>query len=233
MTHPALPLLDLTSLSDDDTEESVRELCARARTAEGDVAAVCVLPRHVAAAKEALAGSGVRVATVVAFPDGEATPEDVAAESERAVADGADELDLVVPWRDYLDGRPDAVTDAVHACARAGRPVKAILETGEHPDSRATRAMAESALHAGAAFLKTSTGTTRRGATPQAVRILLEAVKEEETGGVKVSGGVRTREDAEQYVTMAREVMGEDWVTPDHLRIGASSLLDALLGSPR
>lgn len=229
-----IALLDLTSLDDDDTTPTILDLCARAETRRGPVAAVCVLPRFVAAAADALAGRPVLVATVADFPAGQGEVADTVAAIERAVDDGADEIDVVAPWRAHLAGDAEAVARVVSACVPAcgGRPLKVILETGSHPDAASTRAMADAALAAGAAFLKTSTGKHGPGASPEAARVLLEAVRDHGAGGVKVSGGVRTADQARAYVALAEEVMGEGWVTPQTFRIGASSLLDALLAEP-
>ena len=102
-------------------------------------------------------------------------------------------------------------------------------QTGSHPGAAVTRALADAALANGAAFVKTSTGKAGPGASPEAARILCEAVRDAGTGGVKVSGGVRTAEQADHYVQIAEEILGAGWATPDHFRIGASSLLDELL----
>ncbi|HEU4974436.1 MAG TPA: deoxyribose-phosphate aldolase [Baekduia sp.] len=226
-------LLDLTSLDADDTAADVRVLCARTRTPLGPVAAVCVIPRLVDVAAAELGDGPVRVATVVDFPAGTGGPDRAAAEVRAAVAAGADELDVVVPWRAHLAGDGEAVGTVVRACVAAagGRPVKAILETGSHPDPAATRAMADAALDAGAAFLKTSTGTAGPGASPEVVRVLLEAVREHGRGGVKVSGGVRTVAQARAYAQLAEDVLGPGRARPSTFRIGASGLLDALLAA--
>jgi deoxyribose-phosphate aldolase len=221
-------LLDLTTLEDTDTEEDVRALCARAITPRGPVAAVCILPGLAGVAADALAGSEVLVATVANFPAGADDPAAAADATARAVADGVDEVDVVAPWH---AGDPAAVARLVAACAAVleGRTLKVILETGSHPDVATTRALAQAALDAGADFLKTSTGKAGPGASPEAARVLLEVVRDAGRGGVKVSGGVRTAEQADAYLALAAAVHGEAWVTPATFRIGASSLLDRLL----
>jgi deoxyribose-phosphate aldolase len=227
-------LIDLTSLGQDDDAEVVRALCGRAATPLGPVAAVCVVPALVEVAVDALAGSPVRVATVANFPDGDDRPDVAAAQVAAAVAAGADEVDVVVPWRTALARRDEApVARLVAACAQVTGDgvLKAILETGSHDDAGATRAMADAALHAGARFVKTSTGKVGPGASPEAVRLLLEAVRDRGSGGVKVSGGVRTAAQAHGYAEIAAEVLGAP-PTPATFRIGASTLLDDLLGAP-
>jgi deoxyribose-phosphate aldolase len=230
MTDP-VALLDLTTMEDDDTPEKVRALCEKAQTPRGPVAAVCVLPRLAAVAVEALQDSPVRVATVSNFPDGGYDPAGAAATAAQAIADGVDEVDVVAPWRSVLNGDDEALARLVAATAEAcdGRTLKVILETGSHPDAATTRAMADAALAAGAFFLKTSTGKFGPGADLGAARVLLEAVRDNGSGGVKVSGGVRTAAQADDYIRLVAAILGEDAVTPERFRIGASSLLDALL----
>jgi deoxyribose-phosphate aldolase len=224
-------LIDLTTLEDDDTPEKVRALCEKAETPRGPVAAVCILPGLAAVAVEALQGSPVKVATVSNFPDGAYDPDGAAATAAQAVADGVDEVDVVAPWRSVLQGDDEALARLVAATKDAcgDRTLKVILETGSHPDPLTTRAMADAALSAGAFFLKTSTGKFGPGADLGSARVLLEAVRDYGKGGVKVSGGVRTAEQADDYMRLAAAILGEDAVTPERFRIGASSLLDALL----
>jgi deoxyribose-phosphate aldolase len=147
------------------------------------------------------------------------------------VADGVDEVDVVAPWRAHLAGDLEAVPRLVRACvdAAGGKTLKVILETGSHPDAATTRAMADAALDAGASFLKTSTGKHGQGATPEAFGILLDAVKAAGHGGVKASGGVRTADQVDAYLAQATRRLGADWISADHVRFGASGLLDALL----
>ena len=168
---------------------------------------------------------------MASFPAGEDDADAAAAECRAAVAAGADEVDVVVPWRAQLAGDAEAVARTTRACVAAcdGVPLKVILETGSHPGAEATRAMADTALAEGAAFLKTSTGKVGAGASPEAARVLLEAVRDAGHGGVKVSGGVRTAEQADAYVALAGDVMGAEWVSPATFRIGASSLLTELV----
>lgn len=230
----ALVCLDLTNLQDDCTEDDVADLCRRAQTPEGSVAAVCIWPRFVPQAKAALARTGIRVATVVNFPGGDEGVEAVKADTRDALADGADEIDVVVPWRQVIAGNPAVVAAMVReikeVCGDA--TLKAILETGELADPALIGLAAEAAIDGGADFLKTSTGKVRVNATPEAAEILLETIaRRGRTVGFKASGGVRTTEEAGMYLALADRIMGAGWAGPRHFRFGASSLLDALLAT--
>ena len=234
MARRALVCLDLTNLDDDCDVTAVVDLCKRAQTPFGSVAAVCVWPRFVAQAREGLAHTGVKVATVVGFPSGEEPIADVIAQTKAALADGADEIDMVVPWRALRDGRPEAVTEAVRAvnAVCVGATLKAILETGELADPVLIALAARHALDGGADFLKTSTGKVKVNATPEAARILLEAIDQTGSGaGLKVAGGVRTLVDAGTYFELTDRILGPGRAGPKHFRIGASGLLDALLAA--
>ena len=221
-------MLDLTTLTGEETDEDIAALCAKAMTPLGPVAAVCVYGRYVPRAVAELDGTQVLVAAVANFPEGDLDPERARREAAGATEDGAAEVDVVLPWRAWLDGnKSDAL--AVVEAARAQTPgiLKVILETGELGDR--VREAADDALQAGADFVKTSTGKRSPGATPEAARAMLEALRDHGSGGFKASGGVRTAEDAATYVDLAAEILGDEWATPQTFRIGASSLLDALL----
>lgn len=235
----ALSCLDLTSLRANDTEASIEALAAQAMTPHGAPAALCVFPRFVPVAKRALAQhglAGVPVATVVNFPHGTAEADAVADEVRQAIAYGADEIDAVLPWRALLAGDTHRAAHVLRRCRQAcdaGRaPVllKAILETGELREPRWIRTAAELAIQAGADFLKTSTGKVPVNATPEAVACMLEVIRA--SGGqvgLKVSGGVATIEDVERYVALAGQACGPAWLSPRHLRFGASNLLPVLV----
>jgi deoxyribose-phosphate aldolase len=227
----SLPLVDLTSLNDDDTEERIAALCAQARTPAGPVAAVCVYGRFVAQAAAALAGSPVRVATVANFPAGRLDPRGAAEEADRALGAGAHEVDVVLPYLAWAAGDRDAALEVVTAArtATAGATLKVILETGRLEGEDMIRRAALACLDVGADFVKTSTGKLQPGATPEAARPMLEAIREHGRGGFKASGGVRTAEDAAAFLALADEVVGEGWTAPETFRFGASSLLADLL----
>jgi deoxyribose-phosphate aldolase len=228
----ALACLDLTNLEAACTEADIEALCARARTRHGDVAAVCIWPRFVGLAGRLLAKTPVRIATVVDFPSGDADASAVLAETEAVLKDGAQEIDLVVPYRELMEGRPERIRTRVKRVkGLAGQaPVKAILETGVLQDEALIREACALALDGGADFLKTSTGKVAINATQRATRFLLEAARGAgRPVGVKPAGGVRTAGDATGYVALADEVMGDGWASPVSFRIGASGVLAALL----
>ena len=231
----AVGLLDLTSLETTDTEEAISALCDRALTRVGPVAAVCVYPRFVGVARNRLQDTGVRIATVVNFPAGDGDLAQVVADAAAAVAAGADEIDMVFPWRAWRQGQR---SEALGVLLRVRQEVrsqvlKVILETGQFGAPEEIRDMASAVVAAGADFLKTSTGKTTPAATPEAVRVLLEvaagALAEGRRIGVKPAGGIRRCEDAVALLELADEIMGKDWLSPEVFRLGASSLLDALL----
>ncbi len=236
----AIGLLDLTSLNDDDTPDSIATLCQRAVTPVGPVAAVCVYPRFVTQAHQALAGSGIKVATVVNFPAGDADVDSVCTDTTKALNAGADEIDVVLPYRHYLNGQQaQAMTLVEQVCAvcRERARVKLILETGRLVKPEIILAASREAIAAGVDFLKSSTGKTEVNASLSACAVMLQAIREHadrsgpgsRTIGLKPSGGIRDSFDAAQYVALADMIMGEGWATPQTFRFGASSLLDALL----
>lgn len=229
----AIALLDLTDLSNGLDEAGVERLCARAVTPLGPVAAVCLWAGFVPQARRLLRGTPVRIATVVNFPAGEDDVIRAADEARYALLDGADEIDVVLPWRSLIAGRQEvvgALLGAVRAVVPPGKTLKTILETGELKTPALIRAAARIAIGTGADIIKTSTGKTAVSATPEAVRLMLEEIRASgRQVGLKPSGGIRTADDARAYLALADEIMGEGWARPETFRFGASGLLDALL----
>ncbi|PYB70231.1 deoxyribose-phosphate aldolase [Rhizobium wuzhouense] len=229
----ALSLLDLTNLKDDCTPEQIVTLCGKAQTAFGPTAAICIWPRFVMQARTLLGpDSPIRIATVVNFPSGAMKIEDVLAETRDAVADGADDIDLVIPYRALASGNETAVTDMVTAVkAACGNAIlKTILETGELKDISLIRKASDLAIAAGADFIKTSTGKVGVNATLEAADIMLQAIRDSRKKvGFKPAGGISTVADAAHYLKLADTIMGEDWVMPSTFRFGASGLLDSIV----
>jgi len=239
----AVRMIDLTTLEGKDSAGKVRQMCRKAirplpeDPTVGPCAAVCVYPNWVAAAKAELAGTPVRVASVATgFPAGQVPLEVKLADTRRAVADGADEIDMVIDRGAFLSGDFDAVFDEIGAVKQAcgDAHLKVILETGELVTYDNVRRASELALQAGADFIKTSTGKVQPAATPGVVLVMLEAIRDFylATGrriGMKPAGGIRTSKQALHLLVMVKETLGDAWLTPELFRIGASTLTNDLL----
>ena len=223
--------LDLTSLNDSDDEAVIRQLCEDANNPVQPVAAVCVTPKFVVLARQF--STKIPVATVANFPSGEEDIETVLESVRASLRDGADEIDVVFPYQSYLRGEKTKAIDLIQkvkAICGDRALLKVILETGALPNAESIRELATAALQAGADFLKTSTGKTAQGATLDAARILLEVIRDQGGhGGIKISGGVRTTEQALDYYRLTQKILGEHWPKKETFRIGASSLLKSLL----
>lgn len=228
-----LQFIDLTSLNDSDTIETVSAVCQKAVTPLGHVAAVCFYPQFVKFAKSKLANTPVNIATVVNFPYGNDSPEQVLSMTHQAIVDGANEIDVVFPYVDFLKGDKETPYELIRQCkAVCGETIllKVILETGALTHDALIAEVSYNVSHAGADFLKTSTGKISVGATLDAARVMLETIKKiPRSIGLKISGGVRTIDQAEQYIKLAQHIMGREWISPAHFRIGASQLLDQIL----
>jgi deoxyribose-phosphate aldolase len=239
----AIRMVDLTTLEGADTPGKVRALCAKARQPDPldpscpPVAAICVYPSMVATAVAALKGSGIHVASVAtAFPSGQASLAIRLDDARAAVADGADEIDMVINRGAFLSGRYLEVYEEIVAVKEAcgGAHLKVILETGELATYDNVRRASWLGMLGGGDFIKTSTGKVTPAATPPVTLIMLEAVRDfrELTGrqvGVKPAGGIRTSKDAIKYLVLVNETAGRDWLDPDWFRFGASTLLNDLL----
>jgi deoxyribose-phosphate aldolase len=232
----ALACLDLTSLNDSDTEADIARLCARAQTAHGPVAAVCVWPRWAALARRSLPPA-IAVAAVANFPAGGTDVPAALRDVAQIVDAGAQEVDVVLPWAALLAGDRQAASALLAAVRRASRglTLKVILETSLLASAGAIAQASRLALAEGADFLKTSTGKVPGGATPEAAQVMLQVIAATPgcRAGFKASGGVRRVADAVVYLGLVAQVLGEDACTPARLRIGASGLLDdieAVLG---
>jgi deoxyribose-phosphate aldolase len=239
----ALSMIDLTTLEGADTPGKVRQLCSKAMHLHDaipnlpHVAAICVYPTLVRLAKEALAGSGIKVASVATgFPSGQYPLANRLEDTRFAVAEGADEIDMVISRGHFLAGDHQYVFDEIvaikEACGEAH--LKVILETGELGTLDNVRRASDIAMYAGADFIKTSTGKVQPAATPQVTLVMLEAIRDfyYTTGkkiGMKPAGGISTAKVAIQYLVMLRETLGADWLTPELYRIGASRLANDIL----
>jgi deoxyribose-phosphate aldolase len=239
----AVSMLDLTTLEGADTPGKVRHLCAKAVCPAPTMpeipscAAVCVYPSLAGVAHAALEGTGVRTASVAtAFPSGQASLEVKLRDTEDAVAAGADEIDMVISREAFLAGEDTRVMEEIVRVKEAcGDPhLKVILETAELGSYDHVRHASLLAMEAGADFIKTSTGKAASGATPGVVLVMLEAIRDymERTDrpvGMKAAGGVSTSKAALHRLVLVKETLGDDWLSPERFRIGASSLLNDLL----
>lgn len=239
----ALSMVDLTTLEGMDTSGKVIQLCQKAKEPYAEmpdlpsVAAVCVYPRMVGTAHQALRGTGINVASVAtAFPSGMTTLENKLEETRQVVEDGADEVDMVISRGEFLKGNYSYVYDEISAVKEAcgDAHLKVILETGELQTYENVRKASDLAMHAGADFIKTSTGKVKPAATQPVTLVMLEAIRDYfyDTGrmvGMKPAGGIRKAKQALQYLVLVKETLGTDWLTPKYFRFGASSLANDLL----
>lgn len=234
----ALACLDLTSLNDADTEADIAQLCQRAQSPFGPTAAVCVWPRLAAFARAQLPPH-IAVAAVANFPHGNADVDAAVRDTVQIVQAGAQEVDVVLPYKALMAGDEAAVTTLLTAVRQAcpGLVLKVILETGELPTPELIQRASQLALDAGADFLKTSTGKTATHATPEAAHIMLAAIaahpSAQKYAGFKASGGIKTAQEAIIYEALTQHYLGAAALTAKRFRLGASSLLanlEAVLG---
>lgn len=238
-----LNMIDLTTLEGKDTEGKVKQLCYKAIHLHDQipglptVAAVCVYPTMVKTAKKALEGSGIKVAAVAtAFPSGQAPREVKIRDTKYAVANGADEVDMVISRGKFHAGEYNFVFDEIAAIKEACRDarLKVILETGELGTFDKIRRASDIAMYAGADFIKTSTGKIQPAATMPVTLVMLEAIRDfyYKTGrmvGMKPAGGISKAKLALHYLVMVKEVLGEAWLNNHWFRFGASSLANDVL----
>ena len=238
-----LSMIDLTTLEGQDTPGKVRQLCQKAMHLHDrlpglpHVAAVCVYPTMVGIAKKALAGTDIKVASVAtAFPSGMSSRSVKLEDTRIAVDEGADEIDMVISRGAFLQGEYGFVYDEIAAIKEAcgAAHLKVILETGELGTLDRVRQASVLAMHAGADFIKTSTGKIQPAATLPVTLVMLQAIRDHffETGrmiGMKPAGGISNAKLAVSYLVMLRETLGNAWMTPQWYRFGASSLANDVL----
>lgn len=230
-------LLDLTTLTNVETDECIIKLCQNAATPFGMTAAICIFPRFIPIAKKQLKKQGtkdIKVATVVNFPHGNDDLNIALAETSAALAYGADEIDIVFPYRALMAGNEqigfEMIKSAKELCGDV--TLKVIIESGELKTEDLIRKATELSIRAGADFVKTSTGKVLINATPEAARIMVQTIYDlgaQDKVGFKAAGGVKTTEDAKDYLESASNIMGRDWLNAQHYRFGTSSLLVDLL----
>lgn len=238
-------LIDLTSLNTTDTDDRIGQMMEQVNNFHDhyknipDVAAVCIYPALVPTAKATLETDGVSIAAVSAgFPASQTFIEAKVAEVALTAAAGADEIDVVMSVGKFLSGFHSEVMDELHELKDAGHGtrLKVILETGALRSMSDIKQAALTAISAGADFIKTSTGRTEPAATLEAAYVMCQTIKEyyAKTGeriGFKAAGGITTTEDAVNYYTIVRTILGEEWIDKKLFRFGASRLANALLSS--
>jgi deoxyribose-phosphate aldolase len=238
-----LSMIDLTTLEGKDSSGKVKQLCYKAMHLNNElpglptVAAVCVYPSMVRIAKKALEGSSIKVASVAtAFPSGQAPLSVKKKDTQFALQEGADEIDMVISRGKFLEGEYNFVYDEIasikEACGQAR--LKVILETGELGTFDQVRRASDLAMHAGADFIKTSTGKIQPAASLPVTLVMLEAIRDfyYATGkqiGMKPAGGISSSKLALHYLVMLKEILGERWMNPHWFRFGASSLANDVL----
>ncbi len=225
-----LNCLDLTSLHDNDTAKSIRDFSELAYTPYGNVAALCVYPRFITTVKEQ--HKDLKVATVINFPAGENDVEILNHEIPTAISLGADELDIVLPYKSLLSGDEMSVSEYLRQARKlCGKKImKVIIESGELSSINMIKRATSLCIETEADFVKTSTGKTKKSATPEAANAIMETIKASgKKVGFKASGGIKTFADAKSYLVLASGINGSDWVRSENFRIGASSLLKDLL----
>lgn len=232
--------IDLTSLTSIDTKESIWKLVDKVNDFEGtrpdvpNVAAICTFPLFVETVKQALAAQNVKIVSVAAgFPSSQTFMEVKIAETAMAVMSGADEIDVVMNLGYFMEDNYEEIAEELQEIKESCREakLKVILETGALATAANIQKASILALYSGADFIKTSTGKGYPGATPEAVYTMCKVLKTYHSiagkrAGIKISGGVRTAEDAIKYYTIVKEVLGSEWLNSELFRIGASSLVE-------
>ena len=235
--------VELTSLHTTDTEESILAMVERVNKFAVDypdlphVATICVYPNFAHLVRNTLEVDGVEIAVVSgSFPSSQTFMEVKVAETALAIGDGATNVDIVMPVGKFLsedyEGVADDITELKQTCGEV--PMKVILETCDLGNLSNVKKAAILAMYSGADYIKTSTGKEKAGATPEAVYVMCQAIKEyyDETGimiGLKPAGGINTVHDAVTYYTIVKEVLGEKWLNNEMLRLGTSRLWNTLL----
>ena len=228
-------VIDATSLNDNDTPEIINNLCRKSHNnTYGNVAAVCIYPQFIQTARQYFATNKLRIkiATVTNFPHGNSNIANALAETKDALNLGADEVDIVFPYKALMDGDEDIGTEMIAEAKKicGDKTLKVIIESGELKTAELIKLASDISIKSGADFIKTSTGKVKINATLEAAEIMLNSIKELNPNcGFKAAGGIRTVADANQYRDLVANIMGDKWITPEHFRIGASALIDEII----
>jgi deoxyribose-phosphate aldolase len=232
LAQKILGLIDLTSLNTNDTKINIKQLCKSAVTEFGHVPAICIYSHFIPKARQLLKKSATKIATVTNFPYGSPDLEIALFETRLAIARGADEVDIVIPYHQLINGKTKLankmIKQAKKICGK--KTLKVIIESGELKTPKLIEEAAFISIESGADFIKTSTGKVAVNATLEVAEIMLNVIKQ--TGGkcgFKAAGGVKTVVEAVKYLELTKNIMGESYIKAETFRFGASSLLDDVL----
>lgn len=234
LAKKSFALLDCTSLSGHESIDDIRDLCVNAVCDGTKAAAICIYAKYIAKAIEIQKelGQNIPIATVVNFPLGNSQVSLAVSETESAVALGADEIDIVFPYKSWLEGDRKAAIDVLSACRTAcnGKIYKVILETGAVEIPEVIQDMTQACVDIGVDFVKTSTGKNFPGATIQAVQQIIQVLRKNPSSGtgLKISGGLQHIDHVMAYFMLIDRLMGPEWIKPSNLRLGASRLTKQL-----
>ena len=227
-----LGLIDLTSLNDNDSNETIHTLCKKATTEYGSVPAICIFSRFIPVAKSTLNGKDIKIATVTNFPHGATDLELALFETQLAIRRGADEVDLVFPYHALIANDNNIGSNMVYEAKKicGNKTLKVIIESGELQTPDLIKHASEVCINNGADFIKTSTGKVKVNATLDAAKIMLNVIKQSgKPCGFKAAGGIKTVTEAVKYLELAESIMGTEWISSANFRFGASGLLNDTL----
>ncbi|MDR0484208.1 MAG: deoxyribose-phosphate aldolase [Alphaproteobacteria bacterium] len=225
-----ISLIDLTSLNHEDTDQIITDLCHKANV--NKVAAICIYPQFIKFAKGKL-NKEIPIATVINFPSGSSDLTHTLKELEISINNGADEIDLVMPYHEVIASNYSFVESFIQEVKKnsANKVLKVIIESGVLTEEKLIRDASKIAIESGADFIKTSTGKVQVNATIEAAKYMCEEIKNSGTNcGFKAAGGVKTLEESLKYIEVASNILGDNFVNSKTFRFGASSLLENLLG---
>ena len=232
MRKQIVSLMDLTLLGDNDTKGDIAKICSKATNVLGDVAAVCIYKEWITVAKKQLPNN-IKIATVINFPSGKCSLDEVLAETTLALKFGADEIDLVIDYQDYIKNSQSIASCQMISAVKkicGSKALKVIIESGELEKSKLIKKATKDAIDNGADFIKTSTGKVTIGATIDATKCMLETIKESgKKVGFKASGGIRSYSQAVEFMQLATKIFSKEYVCAKSFRFGVSGLLDSLL----
>ena len=224
-------LIDLTSLNDTDKDKNIIDLCHKAKTSLGDVASICIYKQFISLAKKHL-DKNIPITTVINFPKGNQNLKDTLLELEDVLTFGADEIDLVMPYHLVAQNQLSEIEYYVHEVRNnsIGKVLKVIIESGELAKEEYIRIASKISIDCGVDFIKTSTGKVNINATLESAKIMLEEIKKSGTNcGFKAAGGVKTYEESIEYLSLAKNIMGDSYINKKTFRFGDSSLLNNLI----